>query len=73
MIEQGARRLAFLGRSGASSPAARDVVEALRQNGAEVQLLRGDVAKLSDVQSAVAVVRGRIGGVVHAAMNLKVN
>lgn len=73
MIQRGARHLVFLGRSGASKPAAQESVEILRQLGAEVQVIRGDVAVLSDVKHAVAQVRQPIAGIIHAAMNLEVS
>ena len=72
MIQNGARRLAFLGRSGADRPAAAQQVEELSKKGAEVQVIRGDVACSADVENAMTQIVHPIGGVIHAAMGLGV-
>lgn len=73
MIQRGARHLVFLGRSGASTPAAQEAIEIFCQMGANVKVIKADVTKLSEVQSAVARVDTSIKGVIHAAMNLDVS
>lgn len=72
MVQQGARHLSFLSRSGATRSAAKQQLEDLKRAGVEVQVLQGDVASLSDVEKAFSLVRHPIGGVIHAAMDLKV-
>ncbi|CZR44814.1 putative polyketide synthase [Fusarium proliferatum ET1] len=73
MMTRGARRFVFLGRSGADRPSARQLISRLKQAGATVEVVRGDVCNLSDVTKAVeaCVSAGRrIGGIVQAAMGL---
>ncbi|KAL3450556.1 hypothetical protein BJX65DRAFT_316007 [Aspergillus insuetus] len=72
MVSRGARRFAFLGRSGIDKPAARSLVEDLQASGAECSVVRGDVCNAEDVEAVVtaAAQMGSIGGVVQAAMGL---
>jgi len=70
MIKQGAQKFVFLGRSGTDRTPARKLVEDLEASGAQVQVVRGDVGVLSDVQRCVDVIDGEIGGVIQAAMGL---
>jgi acyl transferase domain-containing protein/NADPH:quinone reductase-like Zn-dependent oxidoreductase/NADP-dependent 3-hydroxy acid dehydrogenase YdfG len=73
MMTRGARHFVFLGRSGADKPSAAQLVSRLRQTGATVDVVRGDICKAEDANAAVAacVATGRkIGGVVQAAMGL---
>lgn len=48
------------------------MVKDLTELGAEVNVIRGDVAEVSVVEKAVAAIDGEIGGVVQAAMGLDV-
>ena len=73
MIQQGAKKFVFLGRSGTDKKPARDLVEDLRAAGAQVTVVRGDVSSYADVKKCVDVVDGDIGGVVQAAMGLSVS
>jgi NAD(P)-dependent dehydrogenase (short-subunit alcohol dehydrogenase family) len=72
MMTRGARKFAFLGRSGTDKPAARHVVENLEEAGAECTVVRGDVCSADDVEAIIsaAASKGIIGGVVQAAMGL---
>lgn len=73
MVTRGARHFAFLGRSGADKPSAKQLVTRLESAGATVGVVRGDVSNFEDVKAAVSycVSTGRqIGGVVQAAMGL---
>ncbi|KAI1825907.1 lovastatin nonaketide synthase [Xylaria intraflava] len=74
MMEHGARRFAFISRSGADKPDAAQLIEDVKQAGADTMVYRGDAGAISDVRAAVGdIVKGgsRIKGVVHAAMVLK--
>lgn len=73
MFGQGARRLVFFGRSGTEKKEAQTLVEDLRNNGADVSVVHGDVASFADVEQAIAQISGPIGGVVQAAMGLDVS
>jgi hypothetical protein len=73
MMARGAKRFCFLGRSGCDKPSAQALVDRLRDAGASVTVVRGDVSRLEDVEASVFACRssGRlIGGVVQAAMGL---
>lgn len=62
----------FLGRSGCDKAGAKELVARLQAEGAQVDVIRGDVSCAIDVQNAVEACKLRypIGGVVHAAMDL---
>ncbi|KAK6502749.1 hypothetical protein TWF481_007796 [Arthrobotrys musiformis] len=70
MVERGARKFIFLGRSGLDKEAARRLVEDLTLLGAECKVVRGDVVSATDVQKMVSAADTPIGGVVQAAMGL---
>lgn len=70
MIQRGARKLIFLGRSGLDREPARRLVKDLEDAGAHVQVVRGDVSIYDDVQKCAEAADGPIGGVVQAAMGL---
>ncbi|EED21266.1 polyketide synthase, putative [Talaromyces stipitatus ATCC 10500] len=72
MMTRGARKFCFLGRSGIDKPSAAELVNRLRDAGAHVTVVRGDVSNEDQVKEAVAacVKEGPIGGVVQAAMGL---
>jgi NAD(P)-dependent dehydrogenase (short-subunit alcohol dehydrogenase family) len=72
MMTRGAKKFAFLGRSGTDKPAARHLVENLEEAGAECTVVRGDVCNADDVEAVISVAasKGTIGGVVQAAMGL---
>jgi NADPH:quinone reductase-like Zn-dependent oxidoreductase len=73
MMTRGARNFVFVGRSGADRPSAQQLVSRLEQNGANIDVVRGDVSSAADIKKAVEVcaANGRqIGGVIQAAMGL---
>lgn len=72
MMSRGARKFCFLGRSGCDKPSAAELVNRLRDAGASVTVVRGDVSNEGQVREAVAAcaAEGPIGGVVQAAMGL---
>ena len=70
MISRGARYFVFLSRSGLDKHAARTLVHDLREQGAAVEVVCGDVRCFADVESAIQAAQIPIGGVVQAAMSL---
>lgn len=70
MMKQGARKFAFIGRSGLDKEPARRLVKDLEEAGADVIVTRGDVSSSTVVQSCVDSISGPIGGVIQAAMGL---
>lgn len=68
LVAAGARHLVLAGRSGAS-PDAESAIESLRQRGASVTVVRGDVSKAEDVAAMIEASRrmAPLRGVVHAA------
>ncbi|XXY47428.1 SDR family NAD(P)-dependent oxidoreductase [Sorangium sp. So ce269] len=70
MVEQGARDLVLVGRSGATTRAQRDQVEALSASGARVTVVAADVTSRADMAALLARLRAEhapLRGVVHAA------
>lgn len=69
MVERGARQLYLMGRSEAS-PDALKLIEAMREKGADVHAVTGDVANPEDLQAILNQLADkniRLGGVVHSA------
>jgi hypothetical protein len=73
MFKRGARNFVFMGRSGADKQMAKTTVEDLQAAGANVVVIRGDVASCSDVERAVLAATRPIGGIMHAAMSIHVS
>lgn len=73
MLLNGARHFSFIGRSATDKTAAAELVQDLRHNGAEVDVIRGDVQDSTSVDEALNRMRMPLGGVVQAAMGLGVN
>ncbi|KAI1391900.1 polyketide synthase [Hypoxylon trugodes] len=71
MIRKGARKLAFLSRSGADKPEAKATVDWLQERGIKVDVYSGDVSKLADVQACVNGIGSSLAGIFHAAMVLQ--
>lgn len=69
LVNQGARHLTLLGRSGAASPAAQAAVQTLRAAGVEVLILQADVADAAALATALTTCRAAapLRGVIHAA------
>lgn len=74
MTDNGARRFAFLSRSGTDQEQASILVNDLEASGIACQVIRGDAAMKSDVERAVQSIPAEfpIRGVVQAAMVLRV-
>ena len=76
MIDNGARNLIFVNRSGLSRQEARDSVEAHENQGAKVSVSACDVSdseQLSQVVSESSSEMPPIRGVIHTAMVLRVS
>ena len=73
MFGQGVRRFVFFGRSGTEKQEAKNLVEDLRNSGADVSVIYGDVSNFADVEQAIAQIPRPIGGVIQAAMGLDVS
>lgn len=73
MMKKGARRFASLSRSGTDSEQAAILVNDIEAAGAAVQVIRGNVAVMADVERAVKGMPSEysIRGVVQAAMVLR--
>ena len=74
-MEQGCRNFDFISRSGADKPEAAQVVNAITNAGANVNVFRGDASVEEDVINAIRQVSPdrTIRGAVHAAMVLQVS
>ncbi len=73
MVEQGARRLVLMSRSGASSHEAETALAAMEKGGAEIVVARADVSderQLADVLDNINKFMPPLRGVIHAAMVL---
>lgn len=71
MLQNGARHLVLVGRSGSSSEAARQAVAKLTDLGGEIVVLAADVASAPDVTRIFATVAAQLPplrGIVHSAM-----
>ncbi|TDZ14445.1 Highly reducing polyketide synthase ZEA2 [Colletotrichum orbiculare MAFF 240422] len=74
LVTSGARNIAFLSRSGASSPASRATVDELQGLGASVRAYRADIADICSMRSALACCLNDlppVRGVFHMAMLLR--
>ncbi|MCJ1261266.1 hypothetical protein MMC22_001130 [Lobaria immixta] len=73
MMKKGARRFAFLSRSGTNSKQAQILVKDIEAKGVKVQAIKGDVTVMEDVERALKDIPTEypIRGVVQAAMVLK--
>lgn len=73
MFKRDARHFVFMGRSGTSKVAAQSLVAELREAGADVEVVQGDVGCYTDVERTVVAAKQPIGGVVQAAMSIHVS
>ena len=75
MMERGAKRFAFMSRSGADKPEAAQLVSSIEKRGAFVQVFRADASNYNDVEQVVSAISAAypLRGVVHAAMVLQVS
>lgn len=74
MIENGAKNLIFLSRSGSDNPAAAALVHDIEAQGVKVTVVRGDVSSKTDVEKVKEGMNPElpIRGIVQAAMVLVV-
>lgn len=73
LVEQGARYLVLMSRSGGGSPEAQQAVAGLQEAGAQVLVAQGDVTVRDDIERTLSQVRSSmppLRGVIHAAMVL---
>lgn len=68
MIRRGARKLAFLSRSGMEKISAEIAVQWLTERNIATEVFRGDVANREDVQRCISAIGSNLGGIFHAAM-----
>ncbi|GME55565.1 Lovastatin diketide synthase LovF [Neofusicoccum parvum] len=71
MVENGARNLVYLSRSGGEPESTQAFIRELEAQGCSVQAFKGDVANAEDVASAVQQAAKPIAGVLHMSMVLK--
>lgn len=71
MVEQGARHLIFLSRSGGKKPTEVAFARALQGAGCTVDIVMGSVTQLDDVVRAVEQAQAPIAGVVQLSMVLR--
>jgi hypothetical protein len=75
MVEQGARHIVFLSRSGLKKPELQETVNMLQRRGARVAAYPCDLSKEADVVAAVAILANEfppVKGVIQGAMVLNV-
>lgn len=73
LIQNGAKHLVLMGRSGASSPAAQAAVNSLKEEGANVVVVKADVTQEKQVAKVIADINEYmppLRGIMHAAMVL---
>ncbi|MEN8215014.1 MAG: type I polyketide synthase [Pseudomonadota bacterium] len=70
LVEQGARHLLLLSRSGISSSAAQEIISKMEQSGAKILIIKVDVAEQSALNQALDKVPATmppLRGIIHAA------
>ncbi|KAI1806790.1 ketoacyl-synt-domain-containing protein [Daldinia bambusicola] len=69
MADQGAKHLAFISRSGATRPAAEEMIKALEDRGVDVSVVRSDATSREELADAISQINVAypIRGVVNAA------
>ncbi|KAL3419084.1 Polyketide synthase-nonribosomal peptide synthetase 3 [Phlyctema vagabunda] len=70
MQSRGAKNFVFLARSGTKKATAKQHVLELREKGADVLVVNGDVCNEGDVERAVNAIDAPLGGIIQAAMGL---
>ncbi|KAI0406775.1 acyl transferase domain-containing protein, partial [Xylaria palmicola] len=73
MVEHGARHLIFLSRSGGKKPHEEALVQALKDCGCTVNVVKGSVTEIDSVSRAVDQARPPISGVVQLSLVLQDN
>lgn len=75
MVNEGARNIVFLSRSGLTKPELQETVEVLRKQGAKVAAYACDISNETDLKTAVGQIKDEfppIKGVIQGAMVLNV-
>ncbi|OAD21764.1 Polyketide synthase, KR domain protein, partial [Candidatus Thiomargarita nelsonii] len=70
LVEHGVRHLVLMGRSGASSAMAREVIKTLNERGAKVAVTKADVTQEQQIANVLADIRRSmppLRGIIHAA------
>ncbi|NCG19578.1 MAG: SDR family NAD(P)-dependent oxidoreductase, partial [Rhodobacterales bacterium] len=67
LADEGATELVLVGRSGASSQVAKDLVASLQKRGVSVRAVAADLSSLAGVKYALNSAENPVVGVVHAA------
>jgi acyl transferase domain-containing protein/NADPH:quinone reductase-like Zn-dependent oxidoreductase len=75
MMERGAKRFAFMSRSGVDNEATATWIRSLEARGAVCQIVKGDASKKGDLAAGLSSIPAAypVKGVVHAAMVLRVS
>ena len=75
MVQRGARRFAFMSRSGIDKDETAAWIRSVEATGVTCQIIKGDVTKKSDLDAALKLIPAShpVRGVVHAAMVLRVS
>ncbi|KAL6719986.1 hypothetical protein ACLMJK_001907 [Lecanora helva] len=71
MIRKGARSLAFMSRSGASTTKARETIAWLEARDVDIQVFAADVTDYTAVEECIHELGPQLGGIFHAAMVLQ--
>lgn len=72
LVEQGARHIIFMSRSAEFTPELQSYIKELSAQGCQVQLVKGSVSNMADVQRVVHNAAKPIAGVINLSMVLKV-
>jgi NADPH:quinone reductase-like Zn-dependent oxidoreductase/NAD(P)-dependent dehydrogenase (short-subunit alcohol dehydrogenase family)/acyl carrier protein len=73
MVDNGARNIALMGRRGADAIEARNALKEMKDKGAQILEIKGDISKKKDAREALGAIQKRLPplrGVIHAAMVL---
>ena len=76
MVGHGAKHIAFLSRSGASKPEAKEILENLTKQGIDARAFKCDIGNPENVKQTVAELQKEmppIKGLIQAAMSLSVS
>ena len=70
LVARGAKKLVFIGRSGASKPSPATLIRDLEESGIHTVVISGDISQKADAEALVKAASTGIGGVIHAAMGV---
>ena len=72
MAEKGARHLTFMTRSGVRTEEAKQALGDISAFGCGYDILQCDVGNYEDISAAMSTMSLPLGGIIHAAMVLRV-